>query len=99
MSNELAGKRIAFLVANAGVEQVELTTPWQAVKDAGGQPVLLAPEKDAVQTVNHDTEPPAPSIPIARSAMSRQRTSPGWSFPAASPIPTSFAWYPRRSPS
>jgi len=57
MSNELAGKRIAFLVANAGVEQVELTSPWQAVKDAGGEPVLLAPEKDPVKTVNHDAEP------------------------------------------
>jgi protease I len=57
MSNELAGKRIAFLVANAGVEQVELTSPWQAVKDAGGEPVLLAPEKDTVQAVNHDMEP------------------------------------------
>jgi deglycase len=57
MSNELAGKRIAFLVANAGVEQVELTSPWQAVKDAGGEPVLLAPEKDTVKTVNHDAEP------------------------------------------
>jgi protease I len=57
MSNELAGKRIAFLVANAGVENAELTTPWRAVKEAGGEPVLLAPEKDAVQTVNHDTEP------------------------------------------
>ncbi len=30
MSNELQGQRIAFLVANSGVEQVELTTPWQA---------------------------------------------------------------------
>jgi putative intracellular protease/amidase len=39
MSSELAGKRIAFLVANVGVEQVELTSPWQAVKDAGGEPV------------------------------------------------------------
>lgn len=29
MSDELAGKRIAFLVANAGVEQVELTSPWR----------------------------------------------------------------------
>jgi protease I len=57
MSNELAGKRIAFLVANEGVEQVELTTPWQAVKDADGEPVLLAPEKSTVQAVNHDTEP------------------------------------------
>ena len=57
MGNELVGKRIAFLVANAGVEQVELTSPWQAVKDAGGEPVLLAPEKDPVKTVNHDSEP------------------------------------------
>lgn len=57
MSSELVGKRIAFLVANAGVEQVELTSPWQAVKDAGGEPVLLAPEKDPVKTVNHDSEP------------------------------------------
>jgi len=56
MSNELAGKRIAFLVANAGVEQVELTSPWQAVREAGGEPVLLAPEKEPVQTVDRDTE-------------------------------------------
>jgi protease I len=56
MSSELTGQRIAFLVANAGVEQVELTTPWQAVQDAGGQPVLIAPEKEAVQAVNHDIE-------------------------------------------
>ena len=27
MSNELAGRRIAFLVANSGVEQAELTRP------------------------------------------------------------------------
>jgi protease I len=57
MSYELAGKRIAFLVANVGVERVELTSPWQAVEDAGGEPVLLAPEKEPVQTVCHDTEP------------------------------------------
>ena len=57
MSNELSGRRIAFLVANAGVEQIELTNPWQAVKDAGGEPVLLAPEKDKVQALNNDIEP------------------------------------------
>ncbi len=56
MSTELAGKQIAFLVANSGVEQVELTRPWQAVEEAGGRPVLIAAEKDTVQTVNHDTE-------------------------------------------
>src|SRR3984885_16383308 len=36
MSNELAGKRIAFLVANVGVEQVELTSPWQGGGGGGG---------------------------------------------------------------
>ena len=56
MSNELDGKRIAFLVANSGVEQVELTTPWDAVKSAGGTPVLVAPEKETVQAFNHDVE-------------------------------------------
>lgn len=56
MSSELSGKRIAFLVANIGVEQVELTTSWDAVKAAGGEPVLVAPEKDTVQAMNHDTE-------------------------------------------
>ena len=36
MANELKGKKIAFLAANEGVEQVELTDPWKAVEDAGG---------------------------------------------------------------
>ena len=97
MSNELAGRRIAFLVANVGVEQVELTSPWQAVKDTGGEPVLLAPEKEPVLTVRHETERPAPSTPIRPSAMSWRRTSPRWCYPAASPIPTSCAWSRRRS--
>lgn len=57
MTDELTGKRIAFLVANAGVEEVELTSPWQAVKEAGGEPVLLAPRKEPVKTVHHDEEP------------------------------------------
>jgi protease I len=57
MAGQLTGKRIAFLVANQGVEQVELTSPWQAVEQAGGEPVLLAPEKDSVQAVNGDIEP------------------------------------------
>jgi protease I len=54
VADTLSGKRIAFLVANSGVEQVELTTPWQAVQDAGGTPVLVAPEKDDVRAMNHD---------------------------------------------
>jgi protease I len=57
MTNELNGKKVAFLTANEGVEEAELTTPWQAVKDAGGEPVLLAPESGSVQAFNHDVEP------------------------------------------
>ena len=50
---DLAGKRIAFVVANEGVEQVELTRPWEAVRAAGGTPVLVAPEAGEVQAFNH----------------------------------------------
>jgi len=57
MSQRLSGKRVAFLVANTGVEQVELTSPWQAIEDAGGEPVLVAAEKETVQAVNGDSEP------------------------------------------
>ena len=53
MAGELSGLRVAFLTANEGVEQVELTTPWQAVTDAGGTPELLAPQKGQVQAFNH----------------------------------------------
>jgi protease I len=53
MSSELNGKRIAFLVAQEGVEEVELTAPWKAVEEAGGTPELIAPEKGEVQAMNH----------------------------------------------
>ena len=53
MANELTSMRIAFLVANEGVEQVELTEPWRAVMEAGGTPVLAAPSSGKVQAFNH----------------------------------------------
>jgi protease I len=53
MTQELDGMRVAFLVANEGIEQVELTKPWAAVKDAGGHPELIAPEAGTAQAVNH----------------------------------------------
>jgi protease I len=53
MSTDLAGKTIAFLVANEGIEQVELTEPWKAVQEAGGTPRLLAPEKGTAQAFDH----------------------------------------------
>ena len=53
MSERIDGKRVAFLVANEGVEQVELTAPWAAVEEAGGEPVLIAPETGEVQAFEH----------------------------------------------
>lgn len=53
MSDELHGRRIAFLCANEGVEQIELTEPWRAVEAAGGTPVLVAPEAGKVQAFDH----------------------------------------------
>jgi protease I len=49
----LNGKQVAFLVANEGIEQVELTEPWDAVKSDAGRPVLIAPKSGTVQAFNH----------------------------------------------
>ena len=53
MPSALQGKRIAFLVAQEGVEEIELTEPWKAVSQAGAEPVLIAPEDGEVQAFNH----------------------------------------------
>ena len=53
MSNDLHDVRVAFLVANEGIEEVELTQPWRAVMDAGGQPELVASEPGLAETMHH----------------------------------------------
>lgn len=53
MSDQLQGKRIAILVANEGVEEVELTSPREALHEAGAEIDLLAPEEDEIQAFNH----------------------------------------------
>jgi protease I len=53
MADKLQGKRIAFLVANEGVEQVELTEPWKAVEQEGGQPELISLDSGKAQAFNH----------------------------------------------
>ncbi len=53
MSDQLQGKRIAFLVANEGVEEVELTSPRDALREAGAEIDLLAPEDGEIQAFNH----------------------------------------------
>jgi protease I len=53
MPDQLNGKKIAFLTANEGVEEVELTEPRKAVEEAGAETELLAPEAGDVQAFNH----------------------------------------------
>lgn len=50
-AGRLTGKTIAFAVASEGVEQVELTGPWDTV--AGGQPILVSLRPGKVQAFNH----------------------------------------------
>jgi protease I len=49
----LQGQTIAFLVAPKGVEQVELTTPWQGVAEAGGTPHLVSTKSGRIQAYRH----------------------------------------------
>jgi len=53
MAGTLEGKKIAFLVANEGVEQVELTEPWEEARRQGAQTDLIAPDAGEVQAFNH----------------------------------------------
>ena len=53
MADELQGKKVAFLMANEGVEQIELTEPLAALREAGAEVELLAPEGGEIQAFNH----------------------------------------------
>jgi len=53
MPGKLEDKKVAFLTAIEGVEQVELVEPWKAVEAAGGTPVLVSTEAGEVQAFNH----------------------------------------------
>lgn len=49
----LDGQRIAFL-ATDGVEQVELTQPWEAVERAGATAILVSLRAGEIQGFEHD---------------------------------------------
>ncbi len=65
MADTLNGKKVAILVANEGIEQVELTEPRKALQDAGATVELLAPESGEAQAFNHLDK--ADSFPIDRA--------------------------------
>ncbi len=53
MQSPLSGKTIAFLVAQEGIEEVELTKPREAVEQGGAVTHLVAPGAGEVQAFNH----------------------------------------------
>jgi protease I len=53
MSAQLKGRKVAFL-ATDGVEQIELTAPWNALKDVGAEVTLLSDKPGEIQGMNHD---------------------------------------------
>jgi len=65
MAETLQGKRIAFLVAPEGTEQVELTEPWKAIENAGGTPELISTDSGEIQAFNHLDK--ADTFPVDRT--------------------------------
>ncbi|NMD55393.1 MULTISPECIES: type 1 glutamine amidotransferase domain-containing protein [Tsukamurella] len=49
----LDGRTIAFLAAPEGTEQVELTEPWRALREAGATNRLLSTEAGTIQAFDH----------------------------------------------
>jgi protease I len=64
MSADLTGKRIAIL-ATDGVEGIELTSPKQALEEAGATVELLAPESGTIQLWNHAEK--GDTLPVDRA--------------------------------
>ncbi len=69
MTDELKGKRIAFL-ATDGVEQVELTSPRDAIRGAGAAVELISLKQGEIRGYNHLE--PGDRFPVDRSAQSTQ---------------------------
>jgi protease I len=53
MAGPLDGLRVAVLMANEGVEEVELTEPVKALRRAGADVHLVAPQDGEVQAFHH----------------------------------------------
>jgi protease I len=70
VGSEFAYVRVAFLVANDGIEEAELVQPWHSMVDAGARAELVAIEAGLAQTVRHLT--PVTRFPVDRTAEEAQ---------------------------
>lgn len=57
MPDELAGRKIAILIAPEGTEESEFSEPKAAVETAGATVHVIGAEAGEVKTVTHDLEP------------------------------------------
>lgn len=53
MARDVKGKKVAILTEN-GFEEVELTSPMNALEAAGAEVHVISPQKDKVKAWNHD---------------------------------------------
>ena len=65
MAANLSGRKVAVL-ATDGVEQVELTAPWQALKEAQADVTLVSLKKGEIQGLIHDEK--ADTFSVDRTA-------------------------------
>ncbi len=52
MAKKLDGRRVAVLVDN-GFEQVEMTSPMEALREAGAEPIVVSPQRERVKGWKH----------------------------------------------
>jgi protease I len=71
LPNQLRGRKVAFL-ATDGVEQVELTAPWNALKQAGAEVMLVSDKPGEIQAMNHDAKGEKLHVDVEVSAVTAQ---------------------------
>ena len=71
-SQSLSRKKIAFL-ATDGVEQVELVHPWEKLKAAGAEVVLVSLKSGTIQGVNHDEKADTFSVDATVDSVSAEQ--------------------------
>jgi protease I len=63
MANELEGKRIAFLAADA-FEESELTEPWRALEQAGAELTLVSLQEGEITALDEDELKPGATLEV-----------------------------------
>jgi protease I len=71
LPNQLRGRKVAFL-ATDGVEQVELTAPWNALKQAGAEVMLVSDKPGEIQAMNHEAKGEKLHVDVEVSAVTAQ---------------------------